>query len=72
MRFRITPPHRAGRIMKREVGFYWVDGDLVASDEPIVAQWDGQRWSAPGWEGSIPDGQVIVISGRIEPPAHSK
>jgi len=52
----------------RPSGFYWIktpDGAVV------VARWLDvtQSWLLTGWDGFLEEGEVAVLSAKIEPPS---
>ena len=52
----------------RASGFYWI---RVPEGAVVVGRWIDitQSWLLAGWDGFLEDGEVTVVSARLEPPS---
>lgn len=57
----------------REPGFYWTTNDddpgFPKEDTLAVREWTGGSWMETGLQEPIDDQFVVVLSGRLGPPA---
>lgn len=56
-----------------EPGFYWTTNDddpgFPKEDTLAVREWTGGSWMETGLQEPIDDQFVVVLSGRLRPPA---